>query len=204
SEILSRRWPAVEVWVCPVPVQGEGAAAEIARAIGLLNRIGRRAGTAIDVLIVGRGGGSLEDLWPFNEECLADAIFASRIPVVSGVGHEDDLTIADMVADCRALTPSEAAERVVPNRAEVLEWLPGLKARSGDNPGQGPDVPGPGWGARVGGACSPQPLDRVRQEERRLDEWGERLGRAARQRLQQARQRLDAGAARLESLSPLS
>jgi exodeoxyribonuclease VII large subunit len=203
-EILSRRWPAVEVWVCPVPVQGEGAAVEIARAVGLLNRIGRRPETAVDVLIVGRGGGSLEDLWPFNEECLADAIFASRIPVVSGVGHEDDLTIADMVADCRALTPSEAAERVVPNRTEVLEWLAGLEVRFRDKLLQRLDLARARLADLVGRACFRQPLDRVRQEERRLDEWGERLVRAVRQRLQQARQRLDAEAARLESLSPLN
>ncbi len=115
------RWPAVEVWVCPVRVQGEVAAVEIAGAIGLLNHIGREAGAVpIDVLIVGRGGGSLEDLWPFNEEIVATAIFQSRIPIVTGVGHEDDLTIADMVADQRALTPSEAAERVVPDRAGGL------------------------------------------------------------------------------------
>jgi exodeoxyribonuclease VII large subunit len=203
-EVLGRRWPAVEVWVCPVPVQGEGAAAEIARAIGLLNRIGRQAETAIDVLIVGRGGGSLEDLWPFNEECLADAIHASRIPVVSGVGHEDDLTIADMVADCRALTPSEAAERVVPNRTEVLEWLAGLETRFRDKLLQKLDLARARLADLIGRACFRQPLDRIRQEERRLDEWGERLGRAVRQRLQQARQRLEAEAARLESLSPLN
>jgi len=203
-EVLGRRWPAVEVWVCPVPVQGEGAAAEIARAIGLLNRIGRRAETAIDVMIVGRGGGSLEDLWPFNEECLADAIYASRIPVVSGVGHEDDLTIADMVADCRALTPSEAAERVVPNRTEVLEWLAGLETRFRDKLLQRLDLARARLADLIGRACFRQPLDRIRQEERRLDEWGERLGRAVRQRLQQARQRLEAEAARLESLSPLN
>src|SRR5207248_1387826 len=119
-EILNRRWPALEVWVCPVPVQGDGAAPKIAEAIARLNTL-----PDIDVMIVGRGGGSLEDLWPFNEEVVADAIHASRIPVVSGVGHETDLTIADLVADVRALTPSEAAERVVPNRLEVLEWLDG-------------------------------------------------------------------------------
>jgi exodeoxyribonuclease VII large subunit len=96
-ETLGRRWPAAEVWVCPVPVQGDGAGLKIAEAIGRLNRI-----RGIDVLIVGRGGGSLEDLWAFNEECVAQAIYASRIPVVSGVGHETDYTIADMVADARA------------------------------------------------------------------------------------------------------
>src|SRR5207248_2519926 len=98
-EILMRRWPALEVWVRPVPVQGEGAGAKIAEAIDQLNTL-----PGISLMIVGRGGGSLEDLWPFNEEAVADAIYRSRIPVVSGVGHETDLTIADLVADVRALT----------------------------------------------------------------------------------------------------
>ena len=115
-EILSRRWPAAEVWVCPVKVQGDGAGQEIADAVAGSTGCTAPAPAPIDVLIVGRGGGSLEDLWAFNEEPVARAIFASRIPVVSGVGHEDDLTIADLVADLRALTPSEAAEKVTPDR----------------------------------------------------------------------------------------
>ena len=119
-EILSRRWPVAELWVCPVPVQGEGAGLKIAEVIGRLNRV-----PGIDVLIVGRGGGSLEDLWAFNEECVARAIFTSQIPVVSAVGHETDVTIADLVADVRAATPSEAAERVAPNRAEEMDRLSG-------------------------------------------------------------------------------
>src|SRR5262249_28116402 len=89
-EILARRWPVAEVVVCPVRVQGEGAAEEIAAAIHKLNRLHREEQLSVDALIVGRGGGSLEDLWAFNEEIVADAIFASRIPVVSAVGHEID------------------------------------------------------------------------------------------------------------------
>src|SRR5262249_50627581 len=106
-EILNRRWPVVEVWICPSRIQGEGAAQEIADAIARVNHIGGPDTSPlgpIDVLILGRGGGSLEDLWPFNEEVVADAIYTSRIPVVTGIGHETDLTIADLVADCRALT----------------------------------------------------------------------------------------------------
>jgi exodeoxyribonuclease VII large subunit len=204
-EILSRRWPAAEAVVCPVRVQGEGAALEIAAALGLLNRVGG-PGSALpfDVLIVGRGGGSLEDLWPFNEECVAHAIYTSRIPVVSGVGHEDDLTIADMVADCRALTPSEAAERVVPHRAEVLKWLDGLEGRFRAMLLRRLEVARNRLDDLAGRACFRRPLERLREEERRLDDWGERLGRGVRRRLEEAARLLEAQAARLEGLSPLN
>src|SRR5262245_44048327 len=124
-EILARRWPAAEVWVVPVRVQGEGAAEEIAAAIWLLNRLRERP----EVMVLGRGGGSAEDRWAFNEETVARAIHESRIPVVSAVGHEIDLTVADLVADRRALTPSEAAELVVPSREELLEGLRGVEGR---------------------------------------------------------------------------
>jgi exodeoxyribonuclease VII large subunit len=203
-EVLSRRWPAVEVWVCPVRVQGEGAALEIASAIDRLNQLNRLDGSAIDVLLVGRGGGSLEDLWPFNEEVVADAIYRSAIPVVTGVGHEDDLTIADLVADLRALTPTEAAERVVPNRAEVLEWLSGLEARLLAFLNRSVELARSRLDALAGRRCFRLPLDRIREAERSLDDWSERLQRATRQRLEQARERIEAHAARLESLSPLN
>jgi exodeoxyribonuclease VII large subunit len=115
-KILSRRWPSAGLILYPVSVQGAGAAGEIARAIRDFNAWG-----GVDVLIVGRGGGSLEDLWAFNEESVADAIYESAIPVVSAVGHEIDFTIADFVADLRAPTPSAAAELVVPTRGEMVE-----------------------------------------------------------------------------------
>lgn len=111
--ILGRRWPLAEVTLYPAQVQGQGAADSIARAISLANAIGDA-----DVILCGRGGGSMEDLWAFNEETVARAIFASAIPVISAVGHEPDVTIADFVADLRAPTPSGAAELVVPDRAE--------------------------------------------------------------------------------------
>ncbi|MCL5267756.1 MAG: exodeoxyribonuclease VII large subunit [Bacteroidetes bacterium] len=116
--IINRRFPAVELVIYPVKVQGEGAAEEIARAIDDFNR-----GPIVDVLIVGRGGGSLEDLWAFNEEIVARSIFNSNVPVISAVGHQVDFTIADFVADVRAATPSAAAELVVPDRSEFLEGL---------------------------------------------------------------------------------
>jgi exodeoxyribonuclease VII large subunit len=198
-EILGRRWPAAEVWVCPVRVQGDGAAREIADAVGRLNRL-----ADVDVMIVGRGGGSLEDLWPFNEEVVARAIAASGIPVVSGVGHEDDLTIADLVADLRALTPSEAAEKVAPDRAKVLEWLETREERLRALLWNRLELARARLDDLAGRRCFRAPLERVRDEERRLDEWADRLGRAARQRLDDARRRLEAAAARLESLSPLN
>jgi exodeoxyribonuclease VII large subunit len=119
---ISRRFPCVRVMLFPVRVQGDGAAAEIADAIARINHSSTELG-GIDVLIVGRGGGSLEDLWAFNEEIVARAIHASAIPVVSAVGHEVDFTIADFVADVRAATPTAAAELVVPVLSEVLENL---------------------------------------------------------------------------------
>lgn len=202
-EILSRRWPAAEVWVCPVHVQGEGAAAEVAEAIGTLNRIAA-TGPAIDVLIVGRGGGSLEDLWTFNEECVAQAIYHSRIPVVAGIGHEDDLTIADMVADLRALTPSEAAEKVVPDRAAVLDWLAGLEARFGADLRRRLDSAQARLMELADRPCFRRPLERLRQEQERLDECSERLQRAMQRRIEQRDEQLGAMTARLESLSPLN
>ncbi|MEI6218893.1 MAG: exodeoxyribonuclease VII large subunit, partial [bacterium] len=107
-KVLRRRYPNLHILIAPVKVQGDGAAQEIADAIRYLNRIG-----GLDVMIVGRGGGSLEDLWSFNEEVVARAIFESTIPVISAVGHEIDFTISDFVADVRAPTPSAAAEQVV-------------------------------------------------------------------------------------------
>ncbi len=206
-EILSRRWPSAEVWVCPVRVQGDGAAAEIAEGLRRLNAVGppdAPPGRRIDVVIVARGGGSLEDLWPFNEEAVAHAIFRSRIPVVSGVGHEDDLTIADLVADVRALTPSEAAERVVPDRAEVLGWLGELEGRLRTLLLRGVQSARERLADLADRRCFRAPLDRLREEERRLDERGERLARAARQWLAARRERLGSLAGRLEALSPLN
>jgi exodeoxyribonuclease VII large subunit len=119
--ILKSRWPLCDVWVIPVPVQGEGAAEAMAGTIAYLNQLFERP----DVLIVGRGGGSLEDLWAFNEEVLAAAIVASRIPIISAIGHETDTTIADLVADARAPTPSAAATLVVPHLQELQRQLDG-------------------------------------------------------------------------------
>lgn len=123
--ILGRRFPGLEILIHPVAVQGDGAAAEIAAA---LQRLGGRRD--LDVLIVARGGGSIEDLWAFNEEAVARAIAASPIPVISAVGHETDVTIADFAADVRAPTPSAAAELVVARRDELRLRVDELTARA--------------------------------------------------------------------------
>ncbi len=122
--VLARRFPAVAVLIYPVAVQGAQAAAEIIAALKLAGRRGE-----CDVLILARGGGSLEDLWAFNDEALARAIVASPIPIVSGIGHEIDFTIADFAADVRAPTPSAAAELAVPDSGEWLTALARLGSR---------------------------------------------------------------------------
>ncbi|MCX5729386.1 MAG: exodeoxyribonuclease VII large subunit [Nitrospirae bacterium] len=124
--VLRRRWPTLHVLIAPVQVQGESAGRQIAEALTALNDLG-----SVDVIIVGRGGGSWEDLWSFNEEIVVRAIAAAHVPVVSAVGHEIDVTLADFVADLRAPTPSAAAEAVVPVLAEIVERLRELTVRAG-------------------------------------------------------------------------
>ena len=123
--ILSRRWPAAEIVFCPVLVQGEDAAAQLTAAVKLMN-----AQKAADVIIIGRGGGSAEDLAAFNDETLARAVFASKIPVISAVGHETDFTICDFVADLRAPTPSAAAELAVPDKRELYERVSAFRQKA--------------------------------------------------------------------------
>ncbi len=119
--VIARRWPLAELVLAPTPVQGDEAPPRICEAIADLNDFG-----AVDVIVVARGGGSLEDLWAFNDETVARAIFASRVPVVSAIGHETDVTIADLVADQRAATPSAAAELLVPDLLDVQARVVGL------------------------------------------------------------------------------
>lgn len=117
QNVISRRYPHVEITLFPVLVQGENAAPQLINAVNLFNEY-----DLADVIIIGRGGGSIEDLWPFNDENLAYAIYASNIPVISAVGHETDFTICDFVSDLRAPTPSAAAELAVPDREELLSY----------------------------------------------------------------------------------
>lgn len=199
-EILGRRWPAAEVWVCGVSVQGDGAAQDIAAKIRQLNAIK----PSVDVMIVGRGGGSLEDLWAFNEEPVAQAIFESKIPVVSAVGHEVDLTIADLVADKRALTPSEGAELVVPDRQELSEQMAATETRLRELLLYRLQTARNRLQAVADRRALRRPLDRVHDAERCLDDLHQRLHRSALQRTTFGHKQLEALAGRLESLSPLN
>ena len=122
--VSKRRWPGVQLILHPVLVQGAGAAEQIADAVAFFNEK-----YPVDVLIVGRGGGSAEDLWAFNEEVVVRAVYQSRIPVISAVGHETDTTLVDFVSDRRAATPSQAAEFAVPDVVEIERFLMGLRAR---------------------------------------------------------------------------
>lgn len=131
TDSIQNRWPCTKLFLYPVLVQGEGAAEDIANAVKDINK--RNSRLKLDILIVGRGGGSLEDLWSFNEEVLARAIFASQIPVISAVGHEVDVTIADLVADARASTPTKAAVIAVPDITEVLANIINLEKRLSQN-----------------------------------------------------------------------
>lgn len=124
--VIERRWPALRVTLIPSQVQGESAAAQLVQAISLANRL--QGENRPDVILLTRGGGSLEDLWPFNERMVADAVFASELPVVSAVGHEVDFSISDFVADLRAPTPSAAAELLCPDQQEVRVALRSLNS----------------------------------------------------------------------------
>ncbi|MER3417123.1 MAG: exodeoxyribonuclease VII large subunit [Gemmataceae bacterium] len=197
--ILSRRWPLAELWVCPVPVQGQGAAEQIAARIAQLNTL-----PGIDVMIVGRGGGSLEDLWAFNEEIVAEALFRSRIPTVSAVGHEVDYTIADFVADRRAATPSEAAEIVVPDRREVFQRLTTWRDRLHKALRAWLTEKRQSLTRLVRSAPLSRPTARLHDLLQEVDEQSERLLQAGRRRLQQLGERVQHTALRLDTLSPLN
>ncbi|OAT86574.1 exodeoxyribonuclease VII large subunit [Desulfotomaculum copahuensis] len=197
--IIGRRWPGVEIVFTPVAVQGEAAPREIARAIQWLNRCG-----PIDVIITGRGGGSLEELWAFNTEVVARSIFLSGVPVISAVGHETDYTIADLVADVRAATPSAAAELVVPVREEMAGRLDMLKLRLRRAVQE--KITG---GRRRLENCRQRVMRRPVEvicgtRGQMVDDLRRRLERAAGQGLIRHRHRLGVLAGRLQALSPLA
>jgi exodeoxyribonuclease VII large subunit len=197
--VLVRRHPSVEVLLAPVRVQGAGAAEEIAEALGQLNHYG-----AIDVIIVGRGGGSLEDLWAFNEECVARAVYASKIPVISAVGHEIDFSITDFVADLRAPTPSAAAELVVRDRSELLEEIGNLCYTMHD----AIDRQITGFREQTANVVSSysfnRPRDMVREYTQRVDDNDRSLGLSFHHITKTVQQRYLSIQQRLQALNPKS
>jgi exodeoxyribonuclease VII large subunit len=175
-QVTGRRWTAAEILIAPARVQGSGAGAEIAAAIALANRV-----KGADLIIVARGGGSAEDLWAFNEEIVARSIAGSRLPVISAVGHEIDVTLADLAADRRALTPSEAGELAVPDCREVTMHLDRLADRI----------------HHISQA-------RLREARALLEQFAMRAQRGIQRNLDERRYRLTHLAASLDALSPLA
>ncbi len=198
-QVMTRRWPSVNVVLLPVAVQGDAAAPQIARALETVPHLPN-----VDVVIVGRGGGSLEDLWAFNEETVARAIAACPVPVVSAVGHEIDVTIADLVADRRALTPSEAGELVVPDRAELMCQLQHVGSRLSSSLRERAAAARRQLDLLATRRVLQHPFDRIQQQAQRLDEWYEQLQRTIRRRTQHEQARLAGMAASLNALSPLN
>ncbi len=199
-EVATRRFRGANILVVPARVQGEGSPQEVARGIETANRMQ----CPPDVLVVGRGGGSLEDLWAFNTEVVVRAIFNSRIPVVSAVGHEIDVTLADLVADVRALTPSEAAERLFPSSDELKHRL-GVLARRLSTGLRGRVVRMRSMlEALAKRRVLQRPHEYLYDRSRRLDELDARLQRAVQRRITHFKDRLTAASTHLESLSPLA
>lgn len=197
-QILARRYPLAEVVLCPVLVQGEGAAAQIADAVARFNRI-----PGIDVLIVGRGGGSMEDLWAFNEEIVARAVAGSNIPVISAVGHETDFTICDFAADLRAPTPSAAAELATPDSAELLGAIVAQQVwlkQAGEQ--KLASLRGELEALFLRRAFH-RPLELVEAQRMRVDSLSDSLCRGAGKAIAGAQAGLSALAGKLEALSPL-
>ncbi len=192
--ILRRRFPNVHLTLYPVRVQGEEAAGEITKAIKFFNQR-----EMVDVLIVGRGGGSMEDLWAFNEEIVARAIYESKIPVISGVGHETDFTIADFVADVRASTPSAAAEIVVQTRKQFDDHLARLMNTLTEQIRYRIVVRSRRVHELAGRRGFRRPLDLLRQQRQRADELTSRVALGLKARLEQSRKRFTAAHLRIAS-----
>lgn len=197
--VSRRRFPNVHLVVCPVMVQGPEAPPQICAAIDLVNRWGRA-----DVIIVGRGGGSLEELWAFNDESVARAIRASAVPVISAVGHETDITIADLVADLRAPTPSAAAELAVPDKAELHARLAALLSRSCYAVRTRVERGTRRLQNAVARPVMSRPQEPLRQKAQRMDDLSRRLVAAMIRRREAAASRRDRLAGRLDALSPLA
>ncbi len=200
TDSIQNRWPCAKLFLYPVLVQGEGAAEDIADAIKKINS--RNNKLKLDILIVGRGGGSLEDLWAFNEEAVARAIFASQIPVISAVGHEVDVTIADLVADARASTPTKAGVIAVPDITEVLANIKGLEKRLSQNAKASLQLAKQSLLTILAGHIFKNPLVMVLNKEQQLDELHLSLISSLKQLLAAVKERLHLAFEQIRKLEP--
>ncbi len=198
---IARRYPVVDVFVYPVRVQGPGAAGEIAQAIGAVNRDASSLG-GVDLMIVGRGGGSLEDLWAFNEEEVARAIHASVIPIISAVGHEVDISIADLTADVRAATPTAAAELAVPVLDELLAQLDAYARRIDRGLVGEVRALRAEFAATAGRPIFDEPAQLVYKREEQVDELVRRMSEACWRRMRTVRDRLDRAQQTIQRIAP--
>ena len=197
--VSKRRFPGIRLVLKPVQVQGTGAAEQIAQAVDFFN-----AHYPVDVLIVGRGGGSLEDLWAFNEEVVVRAIYNSAIPVISAVGHETDFTLADFVADERAATPSQAAEMAVRDGQEIAAQLLSLQNRLRNSAVQQLDIRRKGIVHLLTRPVMENPHLMLEQRMERLDNLATRLGQSGSQQLKQQVQHLTHLMDKLELMNPMN
>lgn len=197
QQVAARRNPGIQLYLLPAAVQGDGAAQEIARAVSALDKR-----PEIDVIIVGRGGGSLEELWAFNEEVVARAIFRCKTPVVSAVGHETDFTIADFVADARAATPSQAAELTVPRLSDLEEGLAGMRWRLDRAVTQRIQLLGHRLDALFARLSAQRPARRIAHRRAELDARFAVLTARAEALLAARRMRLEGLEGKLRTLSP--
>jgi exodeoxyribonuclease VII large subunit len=198
--VIRRRWPSLEVIVCPTAVQGDDAPSQIVNAIACAGALRPLP----DVVIVARGGGSIEDLWAFNDEAVVRAVADCRIPVISGVGHETDFTLADFAADLRAPTPSAAAELATPDRSKLAADLHELRAQLNDAARMRLREKRWALAERAAGLRSLSPRAVLANSRQRLDDLSIRSTIAVRHRVKLAQHRLGGLAGRLESLNPLA
>ena len=197
---LRRRWPGMRVYLVPTLVQGDAASTDIATSLAALDAA---AGALhIDVILLARGGGSLEDLWAFNTEPVARAIFACRTPIISGVGHEVDITIADLIADCRAATPTAAAELAVPDSREIRRQLADLHDRAARSLHEATYRARTALASVQRSGVFRDPLARVHTQMQRVDELAYRLAGALVSAVGQRKDRVAAAAQKLVSLHP--
>ncbi len=197
-QITARRWPVAEILLCPVLVQGEAAPAQLTAAVRSLNEEG-----SCDVIILGRGGGSMEDLWAFNDEALARAVAGSAIPIVSAVGHETDFTICDFAADLRAPTPSAAAELCTPEREALREQVAAYRRYFQEKAVETVESLRQAVDILTQDSPLGEPGRYVALRRERLDRLAAELDQSARTLLEERRNTLALAAGKLDALSPL-